>query len=218
MDLLRVGNGGRRVGSVGRSRGTEKQRGSESPPGGRTEAARAEASLQWVTARVPPDLVREIDGHAKRLGTTRSEAIRDCLAVGMQAIRTGYGVPGRGAEEQGLGVGMAVGPLARGRSLPRLEVVMSVARIRRRPAPQEVLEVLEQERLVLVHQYGGGGVPALHRNHPLAHPPKAHEVPADPNGGSLLHADEQARSHSALLGLAQDLRWGERSEGDVTGR
>ncbi len=31
----------------------------------RPETPQAEVSLQWVTARVPPDLVREIEAHAK---------------------------------------------------------------------------------------------------------------------------------------------------------
>jgi len=58
-----------------------------------------EDSLQWVTARIPPALVREIEGHAKRAGVTRSEAIRECLAVGMDTIRGREGVPGGRVEE-----------------------------------------------------------------------------------------------------------------------
>ncbi len=42
-----------------------------SSPTMRPETPQAEASLQWVTARVPPDLVREIEAHAKRSGTIR---------------------------------------------------------------------------------------------------------------------------------------------------
>jgi hypothetical protein len=57
------------------------------------------AQLQWVTARVPPELVREIEAHAKRSGTTRSEAIRECLAVGIETIRDRDGVPGGRVEE-----------------------------------------------------------------------------------------------------------------------
>jgi len=68
-------------------------------PASRAETPRAEDSLQWITARVPPDLVREIEGHATRTGTTRSEAIRECLAVGMEAIRHREGVPGGRVEE-----------------------------------------------------------------------------------------------------------------------
>ena len=59
----------------------------------------AEDSLQWVTVRIPPALVREIEGHAKRAGTTRSDAIRECLAVGMETIRGREGVPGGRVEE-----------------------------------------------------------------------------------------------------------------------
>ncbi len=63
------------------------------------EAARVGDSLQWVTARLPPDLVREIDAHARRMGATRSDAIRDCLGVGMETIRNREGVPAGRAEE-----------------------------------------------------------------------------------------------------------------------
>jgi Ribbon-helix-helix protein, copG family len=65
----------------------------------RPKTMQAEASLQWVTARVPPDLVREIEAHAKRSGTTRSEAIRECLAVGIETIHHREGVPGGRIEE-----------------------------------------------------------------------------------------------------------------------
>jgi len=63
------------------------------------ESPQQEASLQWVTARVPPDLVREIEAQAKRSGTTRSEAIRECLAVGIETIRHREGIPGSRVEE-----------------------------------------------------------------------------------------------------------------------
>src|ERR1700752_2270921 len=66
-----------------------------SAPDTRREASAVEASLQWVTARIPPDLVREIEAHAKRSGTTRSEAIRECLAVGLETIRHRDGGPRR---------------------------------------------------------------------------------------------------------------------------
>jgi hypothetical protein len=49
--------------------------------------------------RLPPDLVREIEGHAKRTGTTRSDAIRECLAAGMETIRGREGVPSGHVEE-----------------------------------------------------------------------------------------------------------------------
>ncbi len=61
--------------------------------------ARVGDSLQWVTARLPPDLVREIDAHARRMGATRSDAIRGCLGVGMETIRNREGVPVGRAEE-----------------------------------------------------------------------------------------------------------------------
>ena len=63
------------------------------------EARRTESSLQWVTARLPVDLVREIDAHAKRMGATRSDAIRDCLGIGMETIRSREGVPAGRVEE-----------------------------------------------------------------------------------------------------------------------
>lgn len=59
-------------------------------------------SLQWVTARVPPGLVREIEAHAKRIGTSRSEAIRECLGVGMETIRGRDGIS-RGRVDELLG-------------------------------------------------------------------------------------------------------------------
>lgn len=70
-----------------------------SSPMASRETSRVQASLQWVTARIPPDLVREIEAHAKRNGTTRSEAIRACLAVGIETIRHREGVPGGRVEE-----------------------------------------------------------------------------------------------------------------------
>jgi hypothetical protein len=63
------------------------------------QTSAVEASLQWVTARIPPALVREIEAHAKRSGTTRSEAIRECLAVGIETIQHRDGVPGGRVEE-----------------------------------------------------------------------------------------------------------------------
>ncbi len=59
----------------------------------------AEGALRWVTARIPAALVREIEGHARRTGTTRSDAIRECLAVGMETIQGREGVPGGRIEE-----------------------------------------------------------------------------------------------------------------------
>ena len=63
------------------------------------EARRTESSLQWVTARLPVDLVRDLEAHAKRIGATRSDAIRDCLGIGMETIRGREGVPAGRVEE-----------------------------------------------------------------------------------------------------------------------
>src|SRR5213083_3067736 len=68
-------------------------------PSAQSHLAAAGASLQWVTARIPPDLVREIEAHAKRSGTTRSEAIRECLALGIETIQHRDGVSGGRVEE-----------------------------------------------------------------------------------------------------------------------
>ena len=65
----------------------------ESRPVRHQKALGGEASLHWVTARLPQGLLREIDGHAKRMGATRSDAIRDCLAIGIEAIREREGIP-----------------------------------------------------------------------------------------------------------------------------
>jgi hypothetical protein len=70
-----------------------------SAPSAQPDASVIEVSLQWVTARIPPALVREIEAHAKRSGTTRSDAIRECLAVGIETIRHRDGVPGGRVEE-----------------------------------------------------------------------------------------------------------------------
>jgi len=56
------------------------------------KAPRGENSLQWVTARLPAELVREIEAHATRTGTSRSDAIREGLAVGMETIRGRDGI------------------------------------------------------------------------------------------------------------------------------
>jgi hypothetical protein len=80
------------------TREANSRRRRSSPAAGR-ETSPAQASLQWVTARVPVDLVREIEAQAKRTGTTRSEAIRECLAVGIETIRHREGVPGGRVEE-----------------------------------------------------------------------------------------------------------------------
>ena len=63
------------------------------------EARSTVSSLQWVTARLPVDLVRDVEAHAKRMGATRSDAIRDCLGIGMETIRSREGVPAGRVEE-----------------------------------------------------------------------------------------------------------------------
>jgi hypothetical protein len=63
------------------------------------EASRAEDSLQWISSRIPTVLVREIEAHARLSGATRSDAIREVLAIGMEAIRGREGVPGGRIEE-----------------------------------------------------------------------------------------------------------------------
>ncbi len=70
-----------------------------SSPAARPETISSKDSLQWVTARIPPALVREIEGHAKLTGITRSDAIRECLTVGLETIRGREGVPGGRIEE-----------------------------------------------------------------------------------------------------------------------
>jgi hypothetical protein len=78
---------------------TEGRSQRRSTPPAQPDASVIEVSLQWVTARIPPALVREIEAHAKRSGTTRSEAIRECLAVGIETIRHRDGIPGGRVEE-----------------------------------------------------------------------------------------------------------------------
>jgi hypothetical protein len=76
---------------------SRSRHGSSATAGSETSPPRA--SLQWVTARVPLDLVSELEAQAKRSGTTRSEAIRECLAVGIETIRHREGIPGGRVEE-----------------------------------------------------------------------------------------------------------------------
>jgi hypothetical protein len=68
-------------------------------PRAQPDASVVAASLRWVTARIPAHLVREIEAHAMRSGTTRSDAIRECLAVGIETIRHRDGVPGGRVDE-----------------------------------------------------------------------------------------------------------------------
>ena len=77
----------------------EGHRRKPSAPPVRAKAPHGEDSLQWVTARLPADLVREIEAHATRTGTSRSNAIREALAVGMETIRGRDGIPAGRVEE-----------------------------------------------------------------------------------------------------------------------
>ena len=70
-----------------------------SPAARGPETSPDDYSLQWVTARIPPGLVREIEAHAKGAGTTRSDAIRELLALGLETVRARDGVPGGRVEE-----------------------------------------------------------------------------------------------------------------------
>jgi Ribbon-helix-helix protein, copG family len=70
-----------------------------SPAASGPETSPDDYSLQWVTARIPPGLVREIEAHAKGAGTTRSDSIRELLALGLETIRARDGVPGGRVEE-----------------------------------------------------------------------------------------------------------------------
>ena len=80
----------------------KRDRGSEprcSTPSAQPDASVVEASLQWGHREDSPRASREIEAHANRSGTTRSEAIRECLAAGIETIRHRDGVPGGRVEE-----------------------------------------------------------------------------------------------------------------------
>jgi hypothetical protein len=49
--------------------------------------------LQWITARIPEALVRQLEAHATATGANRSDAIRECLEVGIEAVQLRHGVP-----------------------------------------------------------------------------------------------------------------------------
>jgi len=100
MDLRRIETTKATPSVAATSPATEQSRARRpSSPRRQPETPRAEDSLQWITVRLPPDLVRDIEGHAKRAGTTRSDALRECLAVGMETIRGRQGVPGGRVDE-----------------------------------------------------------------------------------------------------------------------
>ena len=63
------------------------------------QATSQEAGLKWVSARLEAQLVRDIDAHAEKTGTTRSDAMRDCLAIGLETIAERAGIPAGRAEQ-----------------------------------------------------------------------------------------------------------------------
>ena len=65
----------------------------------RPTPAPGQQPLQWVTVRIEPQLIRDIEAYAKKGGMTRSDAIRECLSAGMEAITERGGIPGSRAEE-----------------------------------------------------------------------------------------------------------------------
>jgi antitoxin component of RelBE/YafQ-DinJ toxin-antitoxin module len=81
------------------ARATEKRRKRTGPPEQiRPRASTDDESLKWVSARLEPQLVRDIDAHAEKAGITRSDAIRDCLAIGLETIAERGGIPAGRAE------------------------------------------------------------------------------------------------------------------------
>ncbi len=71
-----------------------KARGTRRQPGtGREAKTLARDQLQWVTARIPEALLRRLEALAKASGTNRSDAIRECLEVGVEAVQLRQGVP-----------------------------------------------------------------------------------------------------------------------------
>jgi hypothetical protein len=60
------------------ARATEKTRKQSGPrEQTRPQAPTNDESLKWVSARLEPQRVRDIDAHAEKAGITRSDAIRD---------------------------------------------------------------------------------------------------------------------------------------------
>ena len=124
----------------------------------------------------------------------------------------------RGSEQECAGVCVSVRLLSRRRRLAGGEVVVAVAGAAGRPALEGVLEVVEQQRLVLVDDDGGSRVSALHRDRAFSDPrpqyalgqerrqvhelegllrPQLDDVPADPQHRSLMHAHEDSRGHGS---------------------
>lgn len=81
-------------------RATEKTRKRTAPAEQtRPHAHNDDDSLKWVSARLEPQLVRDIDAHAEKAGITRSDAIRDCLAIGLETVAERGGIPTGRAEQ-----------------------------------------------------------------------------------------------------------------------
>jgi hypothetical protein len=82
------------------ARATEKRR-RRATPSQQTgaHAPTDDDSLKWVSARLEPQLVRDIDAHAEKAGITRSDAIRDCLAIGLETVAERGGIPTGRAEQ-----------------------------------------------------------------------------------------------------------------------
>jgi len=78
------------------ARARRKQR--EPAPAG-SSAPPVEDSLQWVSARLEKQLVRDLDARAEKAGITGSDAIRDCLALGLETFAERDGIPGGRTEE-----------------------------------------------------------------------------------------------------------------------
>jgi hypothetical protein len=57
------------------------------------KTATSGGALQWITARIPEALARQLEAHATATGTNRSDAIRECLEVGIEAVQLRHGVP-----------------------------------------------------------------------------------------------------------------------------
>lgn len=82
------------------ARAHEKTRKQPDPEGQNQPPAPSEPeSLRWVSARLEPHLIRSLDAHAEKAGVTRSDAIRDCLAIRLETIAERAGIPAGRAEE-----------------------------------------------------------------------------------------------------------------------
>jgi hypothetical protein len=82
------------------------------------------------------------------------------------------------SQEDGTGVRMAVGPFF-GKGLKRagLTVVMPIRALGGCPSFQEILEVVQEQRLVLVHYDGRRGVPRVYVDEPIRDAGPANSFP-----------------------------------------